>query len=136
MVSFQDTSRWSRFLTEQGGTLGFYCAHQYAHATNDANIRLPWALKGIDVVIFTVFQRLGLEVEVRPVSEKPIFSPAELDEMKGKRTDEKKSLFPPQTASLGTKFHATTLTSDLTEDMHEVRTHSAGALQAGLNNSD
>jgi hypothetical protein len=30
-------------------------------------VRLPFALKGVDVVIYTVFRSLGLEVEIRPV---------------------------------------------------------------------
>ena len=30
-------------------------------------MRLPFALKGVDVVIYTVFRSLGLEVEIRPV---------------------------------------------------------------------
>jgi len=52
---------------KKGGTLGFHCAHQYAHTNNTANKRLPHALKGIDVVIFTIFKSLGLKTEVRPV---------------------------------------------------------------------
>ena len=48
--------------------MGFYCAHQYAHARNDSTGRLmPYALKGIDVALFSVFKSLGLKVSVRPV---------------------------------------------------------------------
>jgi len=32
-------------------------------------VQLPFALKGVDVVIYTVFRSLGLKVEVRPVLE-------------------------------------------------------------------
>lgn len=32
-------------------------------------MRLPFALKGVDVVIYTVFRSLGLKVNVRPVLE-------------------------------------------------------------------
>ena len=32
-------------------------------------MRLPFALKGVDVVIYTVFRSLGLEIEIRPVLE-------------------------------------------------------------------
>ncbi|TVY39200.1 hypothetical protein LSUB1_G003079 [Lachnellula subtilissima] len=52
---------------KKGGMLGFHCAHQYAHTNNTANQRLPHALKGIDVVIFTIFRSLGLKTQVRPV---------------------------------------------------------------------
>lgn len=31
--------------------------------------RLPFALKGLDVIIYTVFRQLGLEVNFRPVLE-------------------------------------------------------------------
>jgi hypothetical protein len=32
-------------------------------------VRLPFALKGVDVVIYTVFRSLGLKIEIRPVLE-------------------------------------------------------------------
>jgi len=32
-------------------------------------MRLPFALKGVDVVIYTVFRSLGLKIKVRPVLE-------------------------------------------------------------------
>lgn len=100
--------------TEQGGTLGFYCAHQYAHATNDANNRLPWALKGVDVVIFMVFQSLGLEVRVRPVMEQPRRRASR------RQPHKEEDSFRLQTASLGTKFRAARLSKDSTEYMGEV----------------
>jgi hypothetical protein len=34
-------------------------------------MRLPFALKGADVVIYTVFRSLGLEIEIRPVLKDP-----------------------------------------------------------------
>ena len=34
-------------------------------------MRLPFALKGVDVVIYTVFRSLGLEIEIRPVLDHP-----------------------------------------------------------------
>ena len=30
-------------------------------------MRLPFALKGVDVVIYTVFRSLGLKVKIRPI---------------------------------------------------------------------
>lgn len=51
----------------QGGVLGFHCAHAYAH-TNDRSIRhLPFALKGVDVIVYTVFRSLGLDLKIKPV---------------------------------------------------------------------
>jgi hypothetical protein len=55
---------------KNGGILGFHCAHQYAHTDRTANQRLPHALKGIDVVLFTIFRTLGLTVHVRPILDK------------------------------------------------------------------
>lgn len=52
---------------KSGGVLGFYCTHKYAHTDGTANERLPHALKGIDVVMFTIFRALGLAVHVRPI---------------------------------------------------------------------
>lgn len=55
---------------KNGGILGFHCAHQYAHTDRTANQRLPHALKGIYVVLFTIFRTLGLTVHVRPILDK------------------------------------------------------------------
>lgn len=49
-----------------GGYLGFYCSHAYAHTDTDAVI-LPDMLKGLDMVIWETFVRLGLESSVKPV---------------------------------------------------------------------
>ena len=54
---------------KNGGVLGFHCTHQYAHTNGTANRRLPHALKGIDVVLYSVFRSLGLKVHVRAVLE-------------------------------------------------------------------
>lgn len=53
----------------QGGTLGFYCTHAYAHSDDGSRKRLPFALKGVDMIIYTVFKSLGLDVEILPVLE-------------------------------------------------------------------
>jgi len=55
---------------KNGGILGFHCAHQYAYTDETTNQRLPHALKGIDVVLFTIFRTLGLTVHVRPILDK------------------------------------------------------------------
>ncbi|KAH0533790.1 hypothetical protein FGG08_007556 [Glutinoglossum americanum] len=52
---------------KEGGTLGIYCAHQYAHTTSNASRRLPSALKGDDLVVYTTFRALGLRVEMHPI---------------------------------------------------------------------
>ncbi|MCJ1249499.1 hypothetical protein MMC30_006723 [Trapelia coarctata] len=54
---------------KDGGTLGFYCEHAYAHFDYDSFVRLPFALKGVDMVTFVVFKSLGLHVSIRPVLE-------------------------------------------------------------------
>jgi len=50
-----------------GGILGFHCCHKYVHNNGTAYQRMPFALKGIDVAIFSVFSDLGLSVLVRPM---------------------------------------------------------------------
>lgn len=54
-------------LLETGGTLGFYCAHRYAHTREGIDTLMPFALKGIDAVFFSVFRSLGLKVNARPM---------------------------------------------------------------------
>lgn len=52
-----------------GGTLGFYCVHAYAHANDRVVKTLPYALKGVDAVVFSIFQGLNLSVSMRAVME-------------------------------------------------------------------
>lgn len=56
-----------RLISHQGGTLGFYCAHHYAHTMQAQIRRLPYALKGCDAIFYSVFRHLGSAVQVRPV---------------------------------------------------------------------
>lgn len=75
---------------KNGGILGFHCTHQYAHTDGTANRRLPHALKGIDVVLYSVFRSLGLKVHVRPVLEQE-FSEEENTEKRWDKPDEYES---------------------------------------------
>ncbi|KAE8138550.1 hypothetical protein BDV38DRAFT_281857 [Aspergillus pseudotamarii] len=50
-----------------GGVLGIYCAHAYAHTSEDASINLPRTLKGSDLVFYSVLDALGATVEILPV---------------------------------------------------------------------
>ncbi|KAL8873488.1 MAG: hypothetical protein Q9174_001062 [Haloplaca sp. 1 TL-2023] len=50
-----------------GGLIGFYCSHQYAHATNSGRKSLPHAFKGVDLAIYSVFRNLGFNVGVHPI---------------------------------------------------------------------
>ncbi|KAH7381399.1 hypothetical protein DE146DRAFT_773172 [Phaeosphaeria sp. MPI-PUGE-AT-0046c] len=52
-----------------GGLLGKYCSHAYAHATKAAASALPSVLKGSDMVAFEVFRALGIKVFVNPVAD-------------------------------------------------------------------
>ncbi|KAM3078504.1 hypothetical protein ACMFMG_006378 [Clarireedia jacksonii] len=80
----------------EGGTLGFFCTHQYAHATaakgqkwrprgwsddepfgteDTAEIEqlMPYALKGVDAMLFQTFVSLGVNVTAKPVMDQEIF---------------------------------------------------------------
>ncbi|KAH6719680.1 hypothetical protein BKA61DRAFT_707506 [Leptodontidium sp. MPI-SDFR-AT-0119] len=63
----------------KGGTLGFYCAHQYAHTRKVTDQLMPYALKGIDAVLFAVFSSLGVKVHVRPVLDNDAWSREDVD---------------------------------------------------------
>ncbi|KAG9228596.1 hypothetical protein BJ875DRAFT_500604 [Amylocarpus encephaloides] len=53
---------------KNGGILGFHCAYQYPETFEGTYCyeRYPLTLKGIDAVIFAVFQALGLTVHIKP----------------------------------------------------------------------
>ena len=59
----------SNYLHVPGGTLGLYCHHAYAHNNTDYTKRLPYALKGVDAIFYSVFDHLGLKVRIRAVME-------------------------------------------------------------------
>jgi len=54
-------------IDDLGGRLGFHCIHQYAHTREGTEKLMPFALKGIDMVVFSVFRSLGLHVRVSPI---------------------------------------------------------------------
>ncbi|OJJ42556.1 hypothetical protein ASPZODRAFT_76473 [Penicilliopsis zonata CBS 506.65] len=54
---------------EKGGVLGIYCSHAYPHSSSMAEEHLPGGLKGSDVVLYSIFESLGIEVSVLPVLE-------------------------------------------------------------------
>ncbi|KAK4147384.1 uncharacterized protein C8A04DRAFT_9024 [Dichotomopilus funicola] len=59
----QDAAAW-----EQGGFIGFNCSHVYPHTTQTTlNFLAPDNLKGADMLMYEIFQSLGLEVSFRPV---------------------------------------------------------------------
>ncbi|KAJ5251858.1 hypothetical protein N7489_002268 [Penicillium chrysogenum] len=55
------------FMTD-GGALGFFCSHAYPHASDEAPMLLPRALKGSDLVLYSVFKSLGIQIDVLPVA--------------------------------------------------------------------
>ena len=50
--------------------MDFNCAHAYTHTSNRYAVRLPFALKGVDIVVYTIFRALGLHVNIYPVLER------------------------------------------------------------------
>ncbi len=50
-----------------GGILGMFCTHGYAHNTHSGAGALPGVLKGADMAVFAVFRALGLRVHLRAV---------------------------------------------------------------------
>jgi hypothetical protein len=54
------------FLPE-GGTLGFFCTNNYNHTRRNADRMFPYCLKGVDGVLFSVCNALGLKTTVKPV---------------------------------------------------------------------
>lgn len=61
----------ANYLHVPGGTLGLCCHHAYAHNKPDYAERLPYALKGVDAIFYSVFNHLGLKVKIRAVIDNP-----------------------------------------------------------------
>ncbi|OJJ67117.1 hypothetical protein ASPBRDRAFT_78662 [Aspergillus brasiliensis CBS 101740] len=52
---------------KDGGVLGVFCSHAYPHSSELAELQLPRALKGADLVVYAVFEALGIPVRILPV---------------------------------------------------------------------
>ncbi|KAL8979789.1 MAG: hypothetical protein Q9177_006046 [Variospora cf. flavescens] len=52
-----------------GGLVGFFCHHQYAHAHDSGRKSLPHAFKGVDLAVYSVFHSLRLKIGVHPIME-------------------------------------------------------------------
>ncbi|KAL9101858.1 MAG: hypothetical protein Q9163_002925 [Psora crenata] len=50
-----------------GGVLGLFCRHRYAHNNDSARDRLPRYLKGVDGLYYAAGHALGLRVKVAPI---------------------------------------------------------------------
>lgn len=50
--------------------LGFSCSHAYPQASEYDRSQLPEALKGADLVLYSIFRSLGIEVAILPILEK------------------------------------------------------------------
>ncbi|KAK0717970.1 hypothetical protein B0T26DRAFT_711472 [Lasiosphaeria miniovina] len=60
----------------EGGYLGFYTTHAYAHTSDDFD---PSSLKGVDMVIWQGFQRLGCGVCLRPILNADCWNPEDAE---------------------------------------------------------
>ncbi|KAL2703849.1 hypothetical protein AAEP93_004920 [Penicillium crustosum] len=47
---------------KNGGAFGFYYSHAYPHTSDEAPMLLPRALKGADLVLYSVFKSLGIYI--------------------------------------------------------------------------
>ena len=57
------------YLLLPGGILGFHCVHAYAHANDRATATMPFALKGVDAMIFSMMYSFDLPVSLHAVME-------------------------------------------------------------------
>ncbi|KAL8788905.1 MAG: hypothetical protein Q9213_001428 [Squamulea squamosa] len=51
----------------EGGCIGFFRHHAYAHSTEAGRKLIPDAFKGVDLAIYSAFASLGLDVGVHPI---------------------------------------------------------------------
>jgi hypothetical protein len=74
----------TRGFMDSGGILGFYCNHAYPHANKGLGLKLPMALKGVDLLVYAVCRSLGLETKARPILEPDeLFSYEDWSDMDG-----------------------------------------------------
>jgi hypothetical protein len=113
--------------THKGGTMGFYCSHTYAHNRAKTESLMPYALKGVDATLFSVFRALGMNVTVRPILgteawdeyyENTYEGEDESDEEWMEKLEERSGV-----TRVGTKFRSIMVASDIIEggDPSEVR---------------
>ncbi|KAL4937863.1 hypothetical protein BDV06DRAFT_215581 [Aspergillus oleicola] len=66
---------WVRelFMQEEfmkdGGVLGIFCSHAYPHTSKHASTQLPRSLKGSDLVLYSIFNALGISTTILPILE-------------------------------------------------------------------
>jgi hypothetical protein len=80
-----------------------YLTHQYAHTHSSAANLMPYALKGVDCIIFSVFKSLGLKAIARPVMGKD--SDEEEESGDDEDFDPMTDHFDDPITLIGTKFH-------------------------------
>ncbi|GKZ24416.1 hypothetical protein AbraIFM66951_010492 [Aspergillus brasiliensis] len=54
---------------KDGGVFGVFCSHAYPHSSDLAELQLPRALKGADLVVYAAFEALGIDISILPVLE-------------------------------------------------------------------
>lgn len=109
--------------------MGFYCRHAYAH-TNIAHIgHLSHALKGLDLVIYSVFRHLGCKVLIKPVlDQKNIWDDDDDDDYDDDAAyDEDRPIVKRETKLIGTCLHALKLDDNMAGDEYQVRWESSYA---------
>ena len=107
-----DAIKSADFLPE-GGKLDFFCQHAYAHTSNSHRGRLSHALKGVDAIYYSIFTRLGLNVEVKPVIYDEMVKD-DRDDLVGRRGSKD---LDPNADLIGTGFHDIQI-RDWHDDMH------------------
>ncbi|KAF2804168.1 uncharacterized protein BDZ99DRAFT_452136 [Mytilinidion resinicola] len=92
---------------KEGGLVGVYCSHAYAHTHEEGIKHLPGSLKGSDMALYEIFKALNLEVNL-----KPILDPEYLDDY----GDEEETSVQPKREYIGDMLYSTYLSDISTED--------------------
>jgi len=106
-----------------GGTLAFYCTHRYAHTAGPTKYKMPYALKGVDAVLYTVFEKLGMTMKVRPILKQGSYGDeylsgdeGEVENPHSKRSKRKHERLEKNEERVGTAFHGLQLSDLNTHD--------------------
>ncbi|KAJ5926048.1 hypothetical protein N7516_007821 [Penicillium verrucosum] len=105
-------------IMKEGGAFGFYCSHAYPHTSDEAPMLLPRALKGADLVLYSVFKSLGIQINVVPVIMEDDYKEEDYDDYEEDNSEQSEKGEQQQSdkVRVGHKLHPYVASDHMTEE--------------------